>query len=103
MATLEEIQEQLKKKKAYCRELKNELTKLHKTHEELKMHNTFLIDRLDDVMEKNQQLRQEKMNMTVDDIIAMQKAKAEYDLKGKSFTETLEVQEENVSKMKEGI
>lgn len=80
MATLQEVQKEL-------RSLKKEVR-------ELRTHNKFLLDRLDLAHEKNAKLREEKNNMTVDDVVLMQKAKAEYAASlEKSISEQLSMQE----------
>lgn len=81
MATQKEIEKQL-------REIKKEVR-------ELRTHNKFLLDRLDLAHEKNAQLREEKNNMTVDEVLLKQKAKADYALSiEKSMTDQLEKQEQ---------
>ncbi len=80
MATLQEVQKEL-------RSLKKEVR-------ELRTHNKFLLDRLDLAHEKNAKLREEKNNMTVDDVVLMQKSKAEYAASlEKSISEQLSMQE----------
>jgi len=80
MATLSEVQKELRSVKKEVRELRT--------------HNKFLLDRLDLAHEKNAKLREEKNNMTVDDVVLMQKAKAEYATSvEKSITEQLSMQE----------
>ena len=77
MATLTEVQKELRSVK-----------------KELRTHNKFLLDRLDLAHEKNAKLREEKNNMTVDDVVLMQKAKAEYASSiEKSISEQLSIQE----------
>lgn len=80
MATLAEVQKELRSVKKEVRELRT--------------HNKFLLDRLDLAHEKNAKLREEKNNMTVDDVVLMQKAKAEYASSiEKSISEQLSIQE----------
>ena len=75
-------------------ELQKELRSVKKEVRELRTHNKFLLDRLDLAHEKNAKLREEKNNMTVDDVVLMQKAKAEYATSvEKSITEQLSMQE----------
>ena len=76
------------------KETEKELRAIKKEVRELRTHNKFLLDRLDLAHEKNAKLREEKNNMTVDDVVLMQKAKAEYASSvEKSISEQLSVQE----------
>ena len=59
------------------KEIEKELRAIKKEVRELRTHNKFLLDRLDLAHEKNAKLREEKNNMTVDDVVLMQKAKAD--------------------------
>ena len=87
MSTLKEVEALLRKAKKENRELK-------KDNEEKDLHIKFLNERLDNWAEKNAILREEKRNITVDDVIALQKARAEYaSSQNKSLTEQLEIQE----------
>jgi|TARA_Y100000015_G_scaffold11407_1_gene10903 hypothetical protein len=75
-------------------EVQKELRSIKKEVRELRTHNKFLLDRLDLAHEKNAKLREEKNNMTVDDVVLMQKAKAEYASSiEKSISEQLSIQE----------
>ena len=71
MATLQEIQYQLKKSKKECRELREEI-------KEYKIREKLYLERLENWAEKNQSLNNKISNMTLDDVAKMQKAKAEY-------------------------
>ena len=76
-------------------ELQKELRTVKKEVRELRTHNKFLLDRLDLAHEKNAKLREEKNNMTVDEVLLRQKAKADYALSiEKSMTDQLEKQEQ---------
>tara|TARA_R100001510_G_scaffold34097_1_gene30568 strand:+ start:41 stop:340 length:300 start_codon:yes stop_codon:yes gene_type:complete len=76
------------------KETEKELRAVKKEVRELRTHNKFLLDRLDLAHEKNAKLREEKNNMTVDDVVLMQKAKAEYASSiEKSISEQLSMQE----------
>ena len=87
MSTLKEVEALLRKAKKENRELR-------KDNEEKDLHIKFLNERLDNWAEKNAILREEKRNITVDDVIAFQKSKAEYaSSQNKSLTEQLETQE----------
>ena len=87
MSTLKEVETLLRKAKKENRELR-------KDNEEKNLHIKFLNERLDNWAEKNAILREEKRNITVDDVIAFQKSKAEYaSSQNQSLTEQLEKQE----------
>tara|TARA_R100001460_G_scaffold8734_6_gene21439 strand:- start:11756 stop:12049 length:294 start_codon:yes stop_codon:yes gene_type:complete len=87
MSTLKEVEALLRKVKKENRDLKKEI-------EEKDLHIKFLNERLDNWAEKNAVLREEKLKITVDDVIALQKAKAEYaSSQNQSLTEQLEKQE----------
>jgi predicted nuclease with TOPRIM domain len=88
MSTQKEIEALLRKAKKENRELK-------KDNEEKDLHIKFLNERLDNWAEKNAILREEKRNITVDDVIAFQKAKSEYaSSQDQSFVDQLEKQEQ---------
>lgn len=81
MATIAEVQKELKKSKKEVRELRT--------------HNKFLLERLELAHEKNAILREEKRKITVDDVVARQKAEAEFaSTQNKSLAEQLEKQEQ---------
>jgi len=87
MSTVKELESLLRKAKKENRELR-------KDNEEKNLHIKFLNERLDNWAEKNALLREEKLKITVDDVIAFQKAKAEYaSSQNQSLTEQLEKQE----------
>jgi hypothetical protein len=87
MSTLKEVESQLRKTKKELREIKKE-------NEELKLREKFYQDRLEIAHEKNAILREEKRNITVDDVIAFQKVKADYaSSQDQSLAEQLEKQE----------
>jgi len=87
MSTVKELESLLRKAKKENRELR-------KDNEEKNLHIKFLNERLDNWAEKNALLREEKLKITVDDVIALQKAKAEYaSSQNQSLTEQLEKQE----------
>ena len=71
MSTVKEVEALLRKAKKENRELK-------KDNEEKDLHIKFLNERLDNWADKNAKLREEKLKITVDDVVAFQKAKAEY-------------------------
>ena len=80
---------------ATVNELQKELNKIKKEVREFRTHNKFLLDRLDLAHEKNAILREEKRNITVDDVVAFQKSKADYaSTQNQSFVDQLEKQEQ---------
>jgi|TARA_B100000035_G_scaffold15736_2_gene12777 predicted RNase H-like nuclease (RuvC/YqgF family) len=84
----------LKEVEALLRKVKKENRDLKKAIEEKDLHIKFLNERLDNWADKNALLREEKLKITVDDVIAFQKAKAEYaSSQNRSLTEQLEKQE----------
>ncbi len=83
-----------KEVEALYRKVKKENRDLKKTIEEKDLHINFLTERLDNWADKNAKLREEILNVTVDDVIAKQKAKADYaSSQNKSIAEQLEKQE----------
>ena len=88
MSTVKEVEAQLRKAKKELKEIKKELEEL--THRE-----KFYQDRLEIAHEKNAILREEKRNITVDDVIAFQKSKADYaSSQDQSLAKQLEKQEQ---------
>tara|TARA_X000001382_G_scaffold125618_1_gene111246 strand:+ start:424 stop:717 length:294 start_codon:yes stop_codon:yes gene_type:complete len=88
MSTLKEVEALLRKSKKENRELK-------KDNDEKNLHIKFLNERLDNWADKNALLREEKLKITVDDVIAFQKAKSEYaSSQDQSFVDQLEKQEQ---------
>ena len=88
MSTVKEVEALLRKAKKENRELR-------KDNEEKDLHIKFLNERLDNWAEKNAKLREDIRNVTVDDVIAFQKSKADFNLsQNKSLTEQLERQEQ---------
>ena len=87
MSTEKELESLLRKAKKELREVK-------KDNEEKDLHIKFLNERLDNWADKNALLREEKRNITVDDVISFQKAKSEYATsQDQSFVDQLEKQE----------
>ena len=68
MSTVKEVE-------ALLRKTKKELREVKKDNEEKDFHIKFLNERLDNWAEKNAQLREEKLKITIDDVIAFQKQK----------------------------
>tara|TARA_X000001316_G_C921233_1_gene35556 strand:+ start:474 stop:770 length:297 start_codon:yes stop_codon:yes gene_type:complete len=83
----------LKKLEEQVTEYRKELKILRKENKELVIHNQFLIDRLETWAERNFQERQKRMNMTVDEVVAMNKDKHDY-TKDKELARTWEEQSE---------
>ena len=73
MSTVKELESLLRKAKKENRELR-------KDNEEKNLHIKFLNERLDNWAEKNAKLREDIRNVTVDDVVAFQKSKAEFSL-----------------------
>ena len=71
MATLKEVENQLKKAKKELREAREEV-------KEAKIREQLYLERLDNWAEKNQALHREISGMTMDDVAKKQRAKAEY-------------------------
>ena len=87
MSTTKELEALLRKAKKENRELK-------KNNEEKDLHIKFLNERLDNWADKNAKLREEKLKITVDDVVAWQKSKAEYaSSQNQSLAEQLQKQE----------
>jgi len=81
MATIKEIESQLRKAKKELRELRT--------------HNKFLLERLEKAHERNAEIRKQMMTMTFDDVIKTQKELAEYQdkvAKDKELLETFDKQ-----------
>ena len=81
MATIKEIESQLRKAKKELRELRT--------------HNQFLLERLEKAHERNAEIRKQMMTMTFDDVIKTQKELAEYQdkvAKDKELLETFDKQ-----------
>jgi hypothetical protein len=88
MATPEELQQQLRKSKKEKRELEQKI-------KEYEIREKLYLERLDNWAIKNQDLNYKINNMTIDDVVKIQKAKAEYTekyLKDKQITESFEKQ-----------
>jgi len=80
------------------KKMEEEVTKLRKDNRELKTHNLFLLDRLEQWAERNFQERQKWMNMTLDEVLTLSKTKADY-TQAKELAKTVEELEENQSKV----
>jgi len=76
MATLKEVESQLRKAKKELREIRT--------------HNEFLLERLEKAHERNAEIRKQMMTMTFEDIIKTQKELADYQEKIKKDKELIE-------------
>ena len=74
------------------------LKKLEEQVAELRKENKFLLDRLEIWAERNFQERQKRLNITVDEVVAMNKDKADYK-KDKELAITWEEQSKRASQM----
>lgn len=86
MSTVKEVEVRLRKEKKINKELLKQI-------EEKDFHIKFLTDRLDNWAEKNAELREKIRLITVDDVVAFQKSKADFVL-DHNFGEQLEKQEQ---------
>jgi len=88
MATLKEVESQLRKSKREKRELEQKI-------KEYEIREKLYLERLDNWAVKNQELNYKINNMTIDEVVKIQKAKAEYTekyLKDKEITESFDKQ-----------
>jgi len=76
MATIKEVESQLRKAKKELREIRT--------------HNEFLLERLEKAHERNAEIRKQMMTMTFEDIIKTQKELADYQEKIKKDKELIE-------------
>jgi len=77
------------------KELEKQLKDIKKEVRELRIHNQFLLDRLEKGHERNAELRKQMMTMTFDDVVKNQKELAEYQAKitkDKELIETFDKQ-----------
>jgi chromosome segregation ATPase len=75
---------------ATIKEVESQLRKIKKEVRELRTHNQFLLDRLEKAHERNAEIRKQMMTMTFDDVIKTQKELAEYQEKIKKDKELIE-------------
>lgn len=71
MSTVKEVEARVRKEKKINKDLLKQI-------EEKDLHIKFLTDRLDNWAEKNAELREKIRSITVDDVVAFQKSKAEF-------------------------
>ena len=79
MAISRELEEQLKKAKDKSRERLKRIKELEEENREMRTQNKFLVDRLEVWAERNFQARQDKLNMTVDDVVQQSRNKLDYE------------------------
>ncbi len=101
MATVKELEEQLKKAKDKNRERLKTIKEQEVELKELRLQNKFLVDRLEVWAERNFQTRQEKINMTVDDVLEQSKTKTDYrqQQKAQELAEVVDKAREGASKL----
>ena len=95
MSTLKEVESELRKSKKEKRELEQKI-------KESEIREKLYLERLDNWAVKNQELNYKINNMTIDEVIKIQKAKVQYTekyLKDKEITDSFEKQ----SQVKLGI
>lgn len=101
MAIARELEEQLKKAKEKNREKNKIIKEQDEEIKELRLQNKFLVDRLEVWAERNFQTRQEKLNMTVDDVVEQSKTKTDYrqQQKAQELAEVVDKAKEGASKL----
>jgi len=86
MSTVKEVEARVRKEKKINKDLLKQI-------EEKDLHIKFLTDRLDNWAEKNAELREKIRSITVDDVVALQKSKADF-FADHNLGEQLEKQEQ---------
>jgi F0F1-type ATP synthase membrane subunit b/b' len=101
MAIAKELEEQLRKAKEKNRERLKIIKEQDEEIKELRLQNKFLVDRLEVWAERNFQTRQEKLNMTVDDVVEQSKTKTDYrqQQKAQELAEVVDKAKEGASKL----
>tara|TARA_R110000744_G_scaffold346125_1_gene451622 strand:- start:1340 stop:1657 length:318 start_codon:yes stop_codon:yes gene_type:complete len=94
--SIKKLEEDVHKSRKENKELKKEI-------KELKIHNTFLLDRLEQWAERNFQERQKWMNMTIDEVLALSQSKSDYAKEKKLAREMEEVHESQFKVDSKGI
>ena len=87
-----------KNRETYAKLYPNEIKWLSDNFDKIQKHNKFLLDRLEIWAERNFQERQKRLNITVDEVVAMNKDKADYK-KDKELAITWEEQSKRASQM----
>ena len=93
MSTLKEVQEQLSKCKDNLRTARKSNKEKDAQIKELKNMNTFLVDRVEQFVDKNSDLRYKSRTITVDEVLAMRKEQHATKTE-QTLTEQLEKQSE---------
>ena len=101
MAISRELEEQLKKAKEKSRERLKRIKELEEENREMRTQNKFLVDRLEVWAERNFQTRQDKLNMTVDDVVEQSKTKTDYrqQQKAQELAKVVDKAKEGASKL----
>lgn len=101
MAIAKELEEQLRRAKEKNRERLKIIKEQDAEIKELRLQNKFLVDRLEVWAERNFQTRQEKLNMTVDDVVEQSKTKTDYrqQQKAQELAEVVDKAKEGASKL----
>ena len=101
MAISRELEEQLKKAKDKSRERLKRIKELEEENREMRTQNKFLVDRLEVWAERNFQARQDKLNMTVDDVVQQSRNKLDYQQlqKTQELAEAVDKAREDASKL----
>tara|TARA_X000001382_G_scaffold32349_1_gene21210 strand:+ start:2667 stop:3008 length:342 start_codon:yes stop_codon:yes gene_type:complete len=101
MAISRELEEQLKKAKEKSRDRLKRIKELEEDLKEVRLHNKFLTGRVEQWAERNFLLRQEKINMTVDEVIEQSKTKEEFRQlqKAQDLAEVVDKAKEDASKL----
>ena len=101
MAIAKELEEQLRKAKEKNRERLKIIKEQDAEIKELRLQNKFLVDRLEVWAERNFQTRQEKLNMTVDDVVEQSKTKTDYrqQQKAQELADVVDKAKEGASKL----
>ena len=101
MAIVRELEEQLKKAKEKSRDRLKRIKELEDDLKEVRLHNKFLTGRVEQWAERNFLLRQEKINMTVDEVLEQSKTKEEFRQlqKTQELAEVVDKAKEDASKL----
>ena len=78
MSTMKEMEAQVEKVKERSRERLKKINELEDRIKSLEIKNEVLIERLEKWAERNFELRQEKMNMTIDEVLEQSKTKQDF-------------------------
>tara|TARA_R100001079_G_C4392144_1_gene127692 strand:+ start:443 stop:781 length:339 start_codon:yes stop_codon:yes gene_type:complete len=78
MSTMKEMEAQVEKVKERSRERLKKIKELEDRIKSLEIKNEVLIERLEKWAERNFELRQEKMNMTIDEVLEQSKTKQDF-------------------------